>query len=58
MAIVDDYMDGNCRIIIHDDYVAKTPKEQEKILKNLAETYVKYRLREAAEEVEKNKVLG
>lgn len=58
MAVVADYMDGNCRIIIKDDYAVKTEEEKQKILKNMAEIYVKHRLREAAEAAEKNKVVG
>jgi hypothetical protein len=40
MAIVKDYMDGNCHVVIHDDcFVSK--EEIPKLLHNMAEIYTR-----------------
>jgi len=57
MAVVADYMDGNCRIVICDDYCVKTQEEKDKILKRVADIYVRHYTQKAMAEIEKNKKL-
>lgn len=35
MAVIQDYMDGPCRIIVHDDYI-QPPEEVEKIIERVS----------------------
>lgn len=50
MAVVKDYMDGNCRIVIHDDCCITDPDEVKKILDSIAEIYVRSRMKARLEE--------
>lgn len=56
MAIIADYMDGECRIVIYDDCIVKTQEEVEEIKRRIAENYVYYRLKdlEAKQAAEKS----
>jgi hypothetical protein len=47
MAVIADYMDGNCHIVIHNDYMKGTPEDAEEIKRRLAEIYFKYRSSES-----------
>lgn len=49
MAIIAEYMDGDCRIVIHDDFIAKTSEEVEEIKRRMAEIFYGYRRRELEE---------
>ena len=49
MAIIADYMDGNCHIVIHDDCLVKDPEEIEKIKRRMAEIYYSRRLKDLEE---------
>lgn len=51
MAVIKDYVDGECRVIIHDDCVVKTKEEAEEIKRTLAAIYVEYRRKEFEERV-------
>lgn len=50
MAIVEQYMDGNCKITIHDDFCVKTKKEMDIILDNIANIYINHYCKLASEE--------
>lgn len=42
MALVKEYMDGNCKIHIYDDYCIKDKVEIQKILDRISLMYSKY----------------
>jgi len=42
MAIVEEYMSGNCKISFDDKYAVKTKEEVNKILKQISEIYSRY----------------
>lgn len=46
MAVVMEYMSGNCKITVMDDYMVKTKEETQQILDNMAKICMKYRLRD------------
>jgi hypothetical protein len=52
MAVVKDYMDGNCRIVIYDDYCVKTQKEVDEIIATVARIYRRYFTEKALKEME------
>jgi len=49
VAIIADYMSGDCRIVIHDDYVVKTREEYEEIKRRMSEIYYFHRRKEIEE---------
>ena len=53
MAIVEQYMDGNCKITICDDYCVKTKKEIDAILDDVARIYINHYCDLAIKEKEK-----
>jgi len=56
MAVVKDYMDGNCRIVIYDDHCVKTQKEVDEILENVARIYRRYFINKALKEMEEKEL--
>jgi len=42
-------MSGDCRIVIHDDYVVKTREEYEEIKRRMSEIYYFHRRKEIEE---------
>lgn len=52
MAIVKEYMDGNCKITFCDDYCVKTKEEVDKLLANAAEIYMRSRINKLLKEQE------
>lgn len=40
MAVVKDYMSGNCRVVIYDDCFVKTEEEKQQIFENIKAIYL------------------
>jgi len=55
VAVIADYMDGECHIVIHDDCIVKTQEEVEEIKRRMAEIYYGYRRKEIEERMKKEK---
>ena len=53
MAIVKQYMDGNCKVTFCDDYYVKTKDEVTNLLSTAAEIYANARAKRLLSEYEK-----
>ena len=46
MAVIKDYMDGPCRIIVHDDSI-RPPEEVKKIVERVSQMIINEEIRKA-----------
>jgi len=49
MAVIKDYMDGECRIIVHDDYI-QPPEKVREIVKNVSRIVINEEFRKSMED--------
>jgi len=54
MAVIRDYMNGACRIIVHDDSI-RPPEEVKKIINRVSEIVINEEMRRHMEQLEKGK---
>lgn len=52
MAVVDEYTEGACRVIIYDDCMVGTDEERQRIVEEMAAVWVGARLKEQRERQE------
>lgn len=52
MAVIRDYMNGPCRIIVHDDSI-RPPEEVEKIIDRVSEIVINEEMRKHMERLKK-----
>lgn len=55
MAVVKDYMNGSCHILVHDDYI-KPPDEVKEIINRVSEIVIGQEMRRHMRELEQEKV--
>lgn len=46
MAVVDEYSEGACRVIIYDDCMVETAEERQRIVEEMAAVWIGRRLKE------------
>lgn len=56
MAVIKDYMNGACRIIVHDDYI-QPPEEVKKIIDRVSQITYEQELRRHMQRIKSEKVL-
>lgn len=40
MAVIQDYYNGSCHIVVHDDYIIQDPEEVQKIVDRISQVVI------------------
>lgn len=49
MAVIKEYMSGNCKITVHDDYITHDPDEIKRIIDRVSRIVIDAEIRRAKE---------
>lgn len=55
MAVIQDYYNGNCHIVVHDDYIIRDPVEVQKIIDRVSRVVINEEFRRYVQSQEKQK---
>lgn len=54
MAVIQDYYNGNCHIMVHDDYIIHDPAEVQKIIDRVSQIVINEEFRRYVKSQEEN----